>query len=134
MAEELRTTVEVGRVRRLIFTLAPPMGVFAILAITACAYASVRFRSPGTAVRYLRGERLLIEADNVELGDVQSGAEANVPVRVANYSGAPVKVVGVWVSCSCLHANDYPLTVAPGERRTLPVVFRAPKSRQGALE
>jgi|DewCreStandDraft_4_1066084.scaffolds.fasta_scaffold10469_3 hypothetical protein len=70
-------------------------------------------------VARLRGQAVRISAASLRPAPVIAGQWTQVPVRVTNKWDRPVTLVGGSFSCTCHAVDDLPLTLAPGETKTL---------------
>jgi hypothetical protein len=80
-------------------------------------------------VAELRREAVRFNADSLEIGTVQSGKLIRANVEVANKWSQPVTLIGGAQKCNCDPLFDLPLTLKPGERRTLTVSLASPVAK-----
>ena len=107
---------------------------FGIVMLIAVAAASLTFGSPTLALRYLRGERLLVGQPAVHFGRVPDGAVASRPVRIVNWTDTPVRLLGAGTRCPCLSVSELPATVAAGKERIVRVTLDTNRRRPGGLD
>lgn len=92
----------------------------AVLASSVVFGASwATFGSRRLAVGYLVGRQLVLEPDSIELGTVSVGEDRRASFRVTNVGRSPVTIVGGTTSCACTTVERLPMTVAPGQTRSL---------------
>ncbi len=97
------------RARRLALRCALIGGV----ALAALAGALVwRFGTPGLALAWLRGERLVLSPAEADLGECQPRTEHVARFTLANLTDRPVRVVGGEQSCACVALDELPVEVA----------------------
>lgn len=72
----------------------------------------------------LRGEALILEAEDTNVGAAQSGDYRWVEVAVENISNSDARLVGGTADCSCLSTTDLPVTISPGGRSVIHVAIR----------
>jgi hypothetical protein len=104
----------------------------ALLTIGAIC-ASYHFGSFAAALGYLEGDRLLVADPFKSIGEVPSGSKHLVSFSVRNYSGRPVRILGVKSSCSCTTIEDLPRTLNAGQTMTVPVTVDLPRSGETFL-
>lgn len=66
------------------------------------------------AVRYLRGERLILEPTRLHAEGLSTSAPVLVSTVVRNYTGRPVRLLGSSVRCTCVISQELPATIPPG--------------------
>lgn len=95
--------------------LAPVCGsMVLILALLAGSWAM--FGSPGTGIRYLQGERLLVTPTRLSAGQGSQGTREIVRIVVRNHTGSDVTLLGGQASCSrCLTLSNLPQTIPTGQ-------------------
>jgi len=96
----------------------------AVLIGLLCLWAYAQFGSLAVAAAYLRGERLMIRPDVVDLGELREGEEREVCLEATNFGGVPVRIVGSRSNCSCTVTQDLPITVPPGISREVRVFVK----------
>ncbi len=94
--------------------------------------ATWTFGSTGAALARLRGESLAVPA-YLDLGAGEPGQALQSELTVTNWAPRPVRLIGGTADCSCLLTAGLPLTIPPGESRSVPVTLRVPASRPGTL-
>lgn len=100
-----------GILKRYQRALTSGLAASAILAVLSVAsYWSLGSLEAG--VSYLRGNRLFLDQHTRDLGIVDAGTH-EVAFRVKNLSSQPVQIVGAKTSCSCVVAEDLPVTIEP---------------------
>lgn len=101
------------------------LGTAAILGLLA-GLAHVGFGSTQGALAYLRGERLSVSPQMVDMGLGQPGETRAASVQLTNWTDKPIRLIGGTSDCSCVATEDLPLTIPPGEGRTIHVKMRLP--------
>jgi len=102
-------------------------GVLAIFAIVAAIGAFV-FGSLAAALAHLRGDRLSVEPRLVDVGQGFMNERKVAMLRLRNWTGAAIRVIGGTSDCSCIATDDLPLSVpADGERAvTVRLLLKGP--------
>ncbi len=98
-----------------------PIGAFAVFMLAGSFALNSAFGSVPVALRYLRGERLILEPSAIRIDRPAKGGEVAVEAVVSNLSDRPVILMGANTSCSCVVTGSLPVTVEPGGRFRLPV-------------
>ena len=52
-------------------------------------------------------------------------------VTIQNQSAQPVRIIGGHADCSCVIAEELPITVGPGKKAEVPIRFRYPPLSTG---
>jgi hypothetical protein len=71
-------------------------------------------------VAYFRGEPLVLAATK-SIGVLEGGRHYTVHVPLTNASRRPIKIIGAQASCICTTLTGLPLSLAPGESRSLDI-------------
>lgn len=103
------------------------LGTALILSLLA-GLAHVNFGSTQGALAYLRGERLSVSPRLLDMGQGQPGETREATVELWNWTDKPVRLIGGTSDCSCVATNNLPLTIPPGEGRTINVKMRLPNA------
>ena len=111
------------RKRRLLAILRT-VSLFAALTGLTLIGVWVKFGSPRIAVRYLRGERLILEPERIWLTDLDSEPVV-VHAEIRNYTAKPVRLVGASLRCTCVFAKELPATIPAGDTFRLPLQVHA---------
>lgn len=108
------------------------LGVCAILACLTSIGAWV-YGSPEVALARLRGESMVVKPEFVDCGAGKPGDKLEAVMELYNWSDNPIRIYGGTSDCSCIATKDLPVTIPPGESRSIPVIVRVPKSAPGAF-
>ena len=84
-------------------------------------WAAICFGSLSMAATYLAGDRLLFDGRTKWFGSVEQGWEGALTFRTMNAAGRPVRILGARSSCTCALVDNLPITLAPGELKSLDV-------------
>jgi len=95
--------------------------------------ASYCFGSLGSALAYLKGDRLLADRRSQSFGEVERGQRPVVSFGLTNASDRKITILGAKTQCTCVFAEDLPLTIPPRSRRSVKVAVRT-DSREGAIQ
>jgi uncharacterized membrane protein YphA (DoxX/SURF4 family) len=87
---------------------------------------SVRTGSVEGGLARLRGEQVSVVPGTVDLGRVAGGQVVTVPVRLANRTGGPLRVVGGTSDCSCITTDDLPVELPPGGSQSVSIHLKLP--------
>lgn len=72
------------------------------------------FGSLPVAVRYLRGERLILEPTRLRAAGLSTSKPIFVSTAIRNLTGRPVRLLGSSVRCTCVITQELPATIPPG--------------------
>src|SRR5438128_390217 len=91
----------------------------------------LRFGSVGAALAALRGEEVSVRPSLVEAGEGAPGERLQTSVELINRTGRTIRIVGGTSDCSCVATTDLPLSIPPGETRsvTVSVALRGGRGR-----
>jgi len=87
------------------------------LAVAALYY----FGSVSSALAYLSGDRLLADRRSESFGEVDQGQRLTIRFALANTSRREIRVLGAKTRCTCVFAEDLPLSVPPTGRRAIKI-------------
>ncbi len=91
------------------------------------------FGSAGSALAYLRGDRLIVRRSSMSFGEVKQGERPVVTFELTNTSHRKITILGAKTLCTCVFTDDLPLSVPPGGRRSIGVAVKT-SSRAGVIE
>jgi len=102
-----------------------PALVAVALALAGLGVAQVRFGSIPLAIRYARGERLIVEpallhVDGLTVADLTPAA-----TEIHNYTGSPVRLLGSAANCTCVTVKDLPPSIPAGGTARLSFLVHA---------
>lgn len=83
------------------------------------------FGSIPVALRYLRGERLILEPARIHAANLTTTEPVAAYTEIRNYTPRPVQLLGASARCTCVFALDLPATIPAGRTFRLPVKVRA---------
>ncbi len=89
-------------------------------AVVACALGGTLLLDRGTLAS-LRGESISVEPAVSDVGDGQAGEERTFTVRLTNHAGKAIRITGVARNCGSVATDDLPITLQPGESRSITV-------------
>ncbi len=115
--------------RSLVKFTAATGALFALLVAIAYWY----FGSLVPAVAYVRGDRLLIYPTEISLGETHPGRDYKLQLRVWNFTGGPVKLLGAASTCACLTNESFPVLINERQSRALGVQVFVPR-KSGNLD
>lgn len=110
-----------SRCSKVLWMLAPVIVFFVVMLIGSIAMRSA-FGTFPLAMRYLRGERLVIEPDEIHVERPKESGTMTVEAVLRNISSRPVNVIGANVSCSCMVTGNLPVKIEPGAAYRLPII------------
>jgi hypothetical protein len=82
-----------------------------LLSIAAIALYS--FGSFGSALAYLSGDRLIVDAYTRSVGVVSEGERHAVFFKLTNMSNQAIEILGATSSCTCLVVDQLPVVLPP---------------------
>ena len=107
-------------------------GLCTLIVGGAAIYGATRFGSLTTALAFARGERLVIEDRERDLGAQPFDSHHALRVPIRNLGSRPVHILGASVSCSCATVVKKPKTIAPGESGSIAIDFHVNRAGQVA--
>lgn len=97
-----------------------------VVALLVAVVCTLMIGGPRNAVLYLKGQRLFLTNEVVDLGSVPVGKVETVDMQFRNFAVRDAVLVGVKASCGCVTVkNEFPVRVAPGELVALEVDLEA---------
>jgi hypothetical protein len=104
------------------------VGVYLLLMGTLAAVAYFGFGSVDAAIASLRQERLSVYPGLIDMGDGIPGETREAKVELTNRTDELIRVVGGTSDCSCTVLSDLPVTIPPGESRSITVALNLPNA------
>jgi hypothetical protein len=89
-----------------------------LVAFALLAGLAVTINPPRALIKY-RGDDVAIEPETISIGRGPSGETTDVDFRLVNLGDKPVSILGVSARCPCVRLDNLPLTVQPGQVRTV---------------
>lgn len=102
----------------------PALCGIASVVVGFLAWSAINFDSPRDVVSYLKGVRLVIEPEAAWVGEGRQGEVRHAAFEVRNLSNAPVTIIGVSSSCTCVSTDKLPIRLPAGGSRPLRVELR----------
>jgi hypothetical protein len=113
---------------RIARTSACVLGGYLFLLGSLAAFAHYRHGSISDALASLRSERLSVNPAMLDMGQGVPGETRDATVELANRTDQPIRIIGGTSDCSCTVLGDLPMTIPPGESRSISVQMRLPNS------
>ena len=115
------------------------VGGYLLLLGLATATAYLGYGSIDAAIASLRRERLSVHPSIVDMGEGAPGETRNANVELTNRTDQSIQVFGGTADCSCTVLANLPVTIPPGETRSVKVAVRLPNAagtfnRKAALQ
>jgi hypothetical protein len=120
-------------VRQAFTGIAKYAGGAAVLAVACWGVGRCFFASPQEAMAFLRGEHVIVEQETLDLGIGCNGEWKIGKVGVRNRSARPVRIIGGHSDCSCVMAQELPVTIEPGELVEVPIHLQYPPASTGSF-
>ncbi len=79
------------------------------------------FGSIDAALAHIRGERVSVRPNIVDLGRGAPGQSVETTVELVNRTDRPVRIIGGTSDCSCVTTKDLPVSLGPGESRPVSI-------------
>ncbi len=95
----------------------------------AAALGHYHYGSMDAALAALRQERLSITPATLDMGQGVPGETREATLNLGNRTEHPIRVIGGTADCSCTVLGDIPVTVPPGETRSITIQLRLPNSQ-----
>jgi hypothetical protein len=102
----------------------------ALAVLAGLAYS--QFGSIGTALAFLKGDRVLLYPRVQSIGSLPQGEPKSVCTIIKNVADREINIVGAKPSCDCVVASKLPLSLRPGASAPLDVLFQG-SSRTGVI-
>jgi hypothetical protein len=113
-----------------VLTTCSALAILTLLWVVAVA----RFGTVSAALKYVSGQRLIVDESRRHFGSLEAGCERTIEFRVTNYTSKPVTLLGARVSCACLRVEGLPRTLAPSASWPLRVTVRAGRRERDVSE
>ncbi len=84
-------------------------------------------------VQFLRGERIVVDRLAADPQTIQPGEAVTAEFNLRNLSGESVEIHGAQIECSCVEPIGFPVTLGPGEHRTVKLSMAVATDHQGGL-
>jgi hypothetical protein len=97
------------------------------------ALALYAFGSFGPALDYLKGDRLMADRSSRSFGEVEQGQRLTIVYELTNASGREITILGAKTNCTCVFAEELPLSVPPRSRRAIKIAVNT-DSRDGLIQ
>jgi hypothetical protein len=104
-------------------------GVGALFGLALALYC---FGSLGSALAYLEGDRLIADSFSRSFGEVQPGERPTLTFELTNTSDRKITILGAKTLCTCVFAENLPLSVPARSRRSINVAVKT-DSRKGPI-
>jgi hypothetical protein len=96
----------------------------AILVFALWSY--IHFGAVAYGLAWLRGEQLVIEPQEIDLGEVGCEQRRKLSFEVINLGGEPIRLIGANSSCACMVTEGIPTTVPAHSTCTLVTMILTP--------
>ena len=87
---------------------------------------AVRAGSFDGGLARLRGDQVTVQPGTVDIGSVPGGQIVTVPVRLANHTTGPLRVVGGTSDCNYITTDSLPVELPPGGSREVSIQLKLP--------
>jgi len=111
--------------RRLLWPAAAVLSIVLAATMTA-VWATARFGSVRSAIRYANGETLTVDAKTKSFGVGTPNQRTEVVFKVTNLGTQPVRIVGGRSVCVCTVPDDLPMSLRPRQSMPFRVRIRVP--------
>ena len=91
-----------------------PIGLFLVIMFFGSCMLSSAFGSIPVAMRYLSGERVILEPMEVVLERPEMGGTVQFQAMVKNFADRQVNIMGANISCSCVVLTGLPSKIETG--------------------
>jgi hypothetical protein len=95
-------------------------------------FAFYSFGSIGSALAYTAGNALIADRSSKTFGNVQQGERPVITFNVTNNSERQITILGAKTQCTCVFAEELPLSVPARSRRSLNIAVET-DSRDGEV-
>lgn len=97
-----------------ISSLLPGVVIVGVVSMLGVAVLWLVFGSLPVAVRYLRGERLILEPARLRAERLSTSTPVLLTTTIRNFTGRPVRLLGSSVRCTCVVTQKLPAMIPPG--------------------
>jgi len=97
------------------------------------ALALYAFGSFGSALSYLKGDRLMVDSHLKSFGEVKQGQRPSLVFELTNTSNRSITILGAKTKCTCVLTENLPLSVPPWNRRSIKLAIKT-DSRNGSIQ
>lgn len=101
---------------------------YVVLLGAIAGFAHARYGSIDAAIASLRNERLSVNPGMVDMGHGTPGESHEAAVTLTNRTDQPIRLIGGTSDCSCSVLGDLPVTIPPGEARSIAVTVLFPNA------
>ncbi len=106
-----------------------PSIVVMVLTLVGLGSAWLRFGSTPLAIRYARGERLIVASPRLHLAGLTVADRASASTEIHNYTRSPVRLLGSAANCTCVTVQDLPPSIPAGGEVRLSLLVHAQPNR-----
>lgn len=78
---------------------------------------------------WLTGRDIWLDPPKIDLGQHPAGTVASYSLTIRNYSGHPIEVIGVNVSCGCTKVSRIPCTIQGSDMVRVPIEIKIDGSK-----
>ena len=114
---------------RIVRTTAAVVGAYLLLMGVLVGFAHVAYGSVDAALAHLRNERISVNPSLIDMGEDVPGETREAAVELTNHTDQPIRLIGGTSDCSCTVLADLPVTIPPGEARSITVTVKLPNSK-----
>jgi hypothetical protein len=93
-----------------------------------------RFGSLRTALAYLRGELLVLDASSYDFGAVRPVQRKVIQINASNVSENVVRIIGARSPCGCIKVDGLPIAIGPGDAATISVEIDSARKPGQSIE
>ncbi|MBI1829924.1 MAG: DUF1573 domain-containing protein [Planctomycetes bacterium] len=101
---------------------------YVTLFVSLALFANLHYGSLDAAIASLRQERLSVSPGLLDMGQGVADETREATVELTNWTDRPIRLIGGTSDCSCTVLGDLPVTIPPGESRSISIHMRLPKS------
>ena len=98
----------------------------ALLALGWSAYVAAGSGSSEVALASLGGDEIAVRPGQIDFGTGLAGEQLPRTVTIHNLAASPLTLLGGTADCSCVATADMPVTIPPGESRTVGITLKLP--------
>jgi len=114
-----------GRIAR---TVGIGLGIYLLVLGAVAGFVHYRYGSVDAALAGMRHERLSVNPPLIDMGQGVPGETRDATVELANRTDQPIRLIGGTADCSCTVIGDLPVTIPPGEARSITITMRLPNA------
>lgn len=101
------------------------------MSLLLAGIATTLFGSWGAFATWARGEKLYVPMRTIRITGAKPGEKVRAVFVIQNVTSRPVKLLGSHTGCSCIVAENLPMSIAPAQMQSVAVTISLPNNLEG---